>query len=246
MQSVFLIKQATRPLVPWFLVLLSLERFVSLKFINKSCHWRKESYLGLILAILIFLILSSTANLYFFVDQANTITSIESTNETINETKVALTASCESSKYVKFTADIISATLGTTLPLIFMIVFEFMIVSKLIVKIKFFGKTAKKSIRTHQRENHFTFTMIVIGIIFILFRLPVGVCYIIKSMYTGINAQNPYTSAILELITGKAYEMSNFYYASFFLINFIFNSFFRRECFLIRSEFYGKSKAKFF
>jgi hypothetical protein len=73
--------------------------------------------------------------------------------------------------------------------LIFMIVFEFMIVSKLIVKIKFFGKTAKKSIRTHQRENHFTFTMIVIGIIFILFRLPVGVCYIIKSMYTGITKE---------------------------------------------------------
>ena len=96
---VFLIKRATRPLVPWFLVLLSLERFVSLKFRNKSCYWRKESYLCLILAILIFLILSSTANLYFFVDHANT-TLIERLNATFNETKVALTpASCESSRY---------------------------------------------------------------------------------------------------------------------------------------------------
>ena len=238
----FWIINATRPLVPWFLILISLERYLSLKFIKKSCNWRKRTYLGMILGILAFLFLSNTVNLYYYVDHANT-TLIESFNETFNETKVTLTPDCKASTYVMYTSDIISTMLGTTLPLIFMIVFEFVIISKLIIKIKFFGKTDKKSIRTHRRESHFTFTMIVIGLFFILFRLPAGVCYMIKSMYTGISSQNTYTSALLEVISLKAYEISNFDYASFFLINFIFNSLFRRECFLILLELYGSVKA---
>ena len=238
-QAILLIKRSTRPLVPWFLVLLSVERFVSLKCKNKSSF--KWAYLGIFFGILLVLFLSNTINLYFYVEQTNT-TLIESLNENYNETKVTLTARCSASGYVLFTSDMISAMVGTTLPLIFLIGLELIIISKLIIKIKFFGKTDKKSIRTHRRENHFTFTVIVLCILFILFKVPALVCYTIKNIYASISAQNAYTSAIIELVSLKSYEISNFYYGSFFFINFIFNSLFRRECFLILSELYAKMK----
>ena len=234
-----IIKRATRSLVPWLVVFLSTERFISLRFKNKSFKWRNRTHLLIISVILAGLFLVNSVNFYFYVDYTNTtlITSY-------NQTNVIQIASCTASSYVLFMSDFISATFRIIIPLISVIVLDLIIMSKLVINIKFFGKTDKKSIRTHKRENHFTFTVIMIDIFFIIINLPVGLCYLVRNMYFTIGAQNAYTSAILDFIWIKTYNASNFYYALFFFINFIFNSLFRREILLVFFKFYFKIKAK--
>ena len=185
------------------------------------------------------LFLVNTVNLYFYVDFTN------KPIESYNETNVVSRASCTASSYVLFVSDFLTATFRIIIPLIFVVILDFMIISKLVRDVKFFGKTDKKSIRSHKRENHFTFTVIVIDVFFIIINLPVGLCYLVRNMYSTLGAQNSYTSAILDFIWLKAYDTSNFYYAMFFFINFIFNSLFRREMVLIFFLIYFKNRAKF-
>jgi hypothetical protein len=213
---------------------------MSLKLKHKSSQWKNRSYLVIILGILIGLFLINTTNLYFYVELTNT-TLISSSNET----KFTVTTRCTATRYALFMSDIVAATFRTVIPLILIIMLDFMIVSKLLIGIKYFAKTDKKSVRAHKRENHFTFTVIILGLFFMVFNIPVGVCYLVRNMYTGISAQNSYTSAVLDFIWQETHDTANFYYALFFFINFLFNSLFRRECFFILFEFYGKLKAKF-
>jgi hypothetical protein len=188
----------------------------------------------MILAILVCLFLINTTNLFFYVEHTNS-TVIASSNETV---------SCTATRNILFVSDIVAAIFRTVIPSILVILLDFFIVSKLIMDIKFFAKTDKKSVRTHRRENHFTFIVIILGVFFLVFNIPPGICYLFKSVYAGIGSQSMYTSAVLDFIWHEAVDITNFYYSMFFFINFIFNSLFRRECFLILLEFYGKIKAK--
>ena len=234
------IKRAIRSLVPWLTILFTVERFVCLKFKNKSFQWKKQTYLWILLAVLVGLFIVNSVNLYFYVDYRNT-----TLTESYNQTRLIITASCTASHYVLFMADFIAATFRIAIPLICVIVLDLMIISKLVMNIKFFSKTDKKSIRQHKRENHFTFTVIMVDVFFIIFNLPVGVCYVVRNMYTGIGAQNSYILAVLDFIWLKTHDTANLYHALFFFINFVFNSLFRREIFLIIIQLYFKIKAKF-
>ena len=218
---VTLMKRATRNLPPWLLVIISVERYLHLKFkFNKDFKNKKLIFFSLFIVIAFLMFIINITNFFYYLENG--------TNSTLvfNDTSIK---ECTASEDLKFIAILTAATFRSLIPIFLLIVLNGFIISKLIANTRLLKESKKKEAKMFRREYHFTFMTLVLSSFFVVLNLPDAVCHLVRNTYSSVNSQDTKTLAIIDFIWDITYDVSNFYYSSFFFINLLFNSIFRKE-----------------
>ena len=200
----------------WTQVTCTLDRFLSIKFLNKIDILKQKGRNLCVITLIIILSISiiNISNLFYhFIYTGQN-----------NETKIT----CNANSNIKFTSDLISVVLRNILPFLVMLILNIIMAKDLIQsKSKFEQKNGNK------RELQFTFTIICMNLIFFILNTPLSVVFIIQNIYK----LNPSTSAVKLANIQLAYDVT--LCVSFinnclpFFINFAFNKLFKSEAILI-------------
>ena len=224
---VTLLKRAIRNLPPWLLVLISIERYLHLKFkFNKNFNNKTLIFFASFFLIIFLMISFNITNLFYYLNNNK--------NSTLNTTD---NQKCQTSEDLKLIAILIAATFRSLIPILFLIVLNGFIASKLIINTRLLIVSKKKEAKMFRREYHFTFMTLVLSSLFVVLNLPDAICHLVRNTYSSVNSHDIKTLAIIDFIWDTTYDASNFYYSSFFFINLLFNSIFRKELRLMCSWF---------
>ena len=216
---VTLLKRAIRNLPPWLLVLISIERYMHLKFkFNKNFKNKTLIFFSSFFLIVFLMLSFNITNLFYYLNNTK--------NSTLNTTN---NSKCSTSSDLKFIAVLTAATFRSFIPVLFLVVLNWFIISKLIINTKQLKESKKKEAKMFRREYHFTFMTLVLSSFFVILNLPDAICHLVRNTYSSVNSQDTKTLAIIDFIWDTTYDASNFYYSSFFFINLLFNSIFRKE-----------------
>lgn len=214
---------------PWFQVILTFHRFIICKYpknselMNKFAFWVK-----LLLATCFFISIFSIVKLFFNlkIDEDSF-----SNNQTLNGS--IQKAICTTNSLLLVYSELESFLFRVFLP--FLLIFILTIILYRNIYRKVLNYPGKRQI---QRENHFTYTVIVSNLFFLVSFTPVLIIFILK--YSNITKETQRYTNIIEHIGYICLEFSNLYYATFFFWNLVFNSLFRRQVFYIGSSLIKK------
>ena len=214
---------------PWFQVILTFHRFIICKYPKNSEFMNKKKFLVVLLLVTSFFTAFFSIGNLFFSLQIETI----SNNQTLNDSMQ--TPICTANSLVSLITEIESFLFRILIPFILIFIMTIVLHKNIYKKILNYSK-----IRQIKRENHFTYTVIISNMFFMVTFAPNLLICILK--YSNIvNESNKYAN-IIDHIGFICLEFSNLYYSTFFLWNLFFNSLFRRQVFGIVSNLINKAK----
>ena len=223
----------TTQISPWFQVILTIHRFIICKYPKYSQLMNKFWFLiKVMLATCIFISFFSIGNLFFSLqihvdDDNDTYSNNRTLNVSIQKTI------CTANGLVLLLTEVEAYIFRLFLP--FMLIF----IMTIVLHKNIYKKILNHSeIRQVKRENHFTYTVIVSNLFFLVTFVPSLIVFILK--YSNIiNERNKYAN-IIDHIGFICLEFSNLYYSTFFFWNLLFNSLFRRHVINIGSSVMNK------
>ena len=244
------IRRVIREVSPWIEVLITFDRLIYVKFPTRFKFMHKKLILAEIMGLML-LILSVISIENFFYSIRTTVkiipapTSKNMTNNTI-EPKSDLSSTCTGSNDILLASDLISIILRTFIPIITMVVLNYILIS--------FVLHTKSKMKNNQnkaycsRQLNFTLTVIAMDMYFLALNLPVSVMYILR--YAVVSS---WSGLLVNFVWKICYNIANLYYATLFFFNIIFNRIFREEilfmiCFPFRSKssMFNNSGSKYF
>ena len=196
----------------WSQATCTLDRFLTLKFLNKFNLLKNKVRNMVIITIIMLISLSiiNIGNIFYRLDYVNKN----------NKTQV----SCSAAIVVLFTTDLISILLRNILPFVLMMILNVIITIDFVkLKSKFDNKKGNK------RQLQFTFTIICMNFISFVFYTPLSVVYVILNVYKLNPSISPVQIAKIQFAYNITTTVSFIYNALPFFINFAFNKLFRIE-----------------
>lgn len=206
----------------WMCVLITFDRFIFVLYDQdeKFRFMKKKKNLALIiLGIFFSLAILDIPNLFFGL--------------VVNEKTGA--SSCTAPFAILITTDIMTSFIRTYIPMILMLVFNFIMIRKIF---------SKKRLTTNQssqkrKEYQFTIAVMAYNVYFFVFNFPFALFYI-------FNDVNLYNGALIGDF-GAIYSFLNFVFLNLtlcqpalsFFINFAFNKLFRQEIFMLFEKLFG-------
>lgn len=218
-----LVKKVTRETSPSVEVLLILTRYIEVFYPRKfSCIQKKQFLVKLVALIYLVLLVINIENLFYF--KRDLLVLDQQQQHSVNN----LTRSkCDAHPVIIFLSELISALFRSLLPSSIMFILNVLIIKRL-----FRSKSLSSRQTSHlrrvkgERELKFTFTVLLRNILFILLNLPytiMSMCRVYHFMFFST-----YSSQI-DVYSSISYDISTFYYISFFFMNLVFNKLFLKE-----------------
>jgi hypothetical protein len=215
-----LVKKTTRECSPMIETGLILSRYFEVFRPKQFMFIYKKGFLvTTILAVYSLLFLLNSENLFYFKSRVKYIRG----NVIFHEIK------CTSFVGVVVLSEVISAIFRSILPSIAMLVLNILIITKL-----YQSRLASNRRTRPKRELKFTRTTLLRNLVFILLNLPYTIVSVFKIAFllrdTRTNRLYMYQ---FDIYLRVCYDISTFYYVSFFFMNMTFNKLFRREILVI-------------
>jgi hypothetical protein len=192
--------------------LITLVNFLKVKYPRRFLYLNKNIN---IIYIMILIILSeglvNTGNLFQYITYRN-----------------GTALSCGPSNTIAIVANFSTSMLRSAIPVVFMIILDFLIIQILFV--------SKKRISNDlSRQKAFAIVLLILDIIFFIFNVPLSCTEILTAVYQNIlfypSSNN--TMALLNLLHGFANTFAYIYYLIPFFINLFFNRLFKQELFVL-------------
>ena len=221
--KIILFLQFLNQISPWFQLIATLHRFIICKY-PKNCEFinKKKFLVILLLLTCVFISFFSIGNLFFSL-QIETI----SNNQTLNGS--IQTPICTASSLVVFITEIESFLFRILIPFILIFIMTIVLHRNIYKK-----ELNSSNLRKIKRENHFTYTVIISNMFFMVTFAPILIIFLLK--YSNIVAETNDHESIIDHIGFICLEFSNLYYSTFFVWNLWFNSLFRNQIFEILSR----------
>lgn len=147
---------------------------------------------------------------------------------------------CTGDMGIQLYSDLILILFRTIIPIFTMGILSILIIRKL-SQINRIRKKAASPYQAHRNNSHgsahkdhqFTFTVVSMNFVFILFNIPTTLVYIVRHIYLIISKSNTDANLIakMDLMWTISFNLGTLYFSSFFLLNTIFNKLFRAEVF---------------
>jgi hypothetical protein len=217
----------------WILVIISIDRFLSIKFPYKYSITRNNKVCCVTLSI-VFVVLSilNLPNLIF-----------PNLFNVTNENKNSTSQMCmidSSSNYNHFVLNILDLFMATLIP------FTLMLITTILIYMSIIKNSKQKMFRTKQimcnRKYRFISTILVRNFFFLIFNLPICFLVIYNSYYDSIG-QVFNDQEKLQLYKWLAHILANMFnymnYSFSFFVHFAFNCLFRRifmNIFIVRKK----------
>ena len=206
------LRRPARQISAWIQVSLTIHRFISFKYPNKSnlINNTKAVYFAVFLALLSISIFASGCFLYQLDYQK-----VNSTNSS-QSIKV-----CSASSTVYFITEMQSYLFRIFIPFVLIAIMSVVLyanINKGVININ--------NLRIIKREHHFTYTCYISNLFYLVINAPILVLYMVKFVYFD---ENNHLAEIINSVWLITNEFSHLYYSTFFIWNIIFNSLFRHE-----------------
>ena len=218
----------------WFQVYMTVDRFIDVKYPNRfnSLLNSRRFINGVLISIFTCCVLVNIPNSLFYVlvgpssivtanktiDLNGTI-SFEMMNSTIEGSR-----SCQGDFSVQFAAEMITASMRTWFPMIFLLIFNLLTIALL----------KKSSQRVHSnnpnssRQKRFTLAVLTLNGIFFIFNFPLSLSFILRNVLTNKTSTRVIVAQI-NLFHQIGIAVSFLYYSLAFPIHLVSNSIFRKE-----------------
>jgi hypothetical protein len=210
-------------MVSWINALINLDRMICVMYVN-NVKFIKNKYILSCIVLAIFTIISliDVPNLFYNITTISTFEN--STNQTMSKSE------CSSTNLIMTLRDFLGISIRVLIPFLSYAFMNTILIYKL-----FKSRNSVQTItnRSFEREYKFTFTIIILNILFILTETPFIISLIFMNKYgynqTFIDALSN-ESAIAMLAHVCSYVFSSFFYVTLFFVNFSTNKIFRK-CF---------------
>lgn len=217
----------------WVQVIITIERFISIRFVNRFPVFKsKQKTIVILVSVFFVLALINIGQIWFYLDNSDNSTSnsnVVNLTSASNHLIVNLTLVsdlCTASNVVITATDAINVLSRFLLPFIIMLVMNILL-SKSLYEMKKRTSAQNHSLR---RERNYTITVIGFNCLFCVLNLPWAVWYILSDLQNiGLVFQSPADAAILELLNSIAFSIFYLNDLSTFFLNFFFNHRFRRR-----------------
>ena len=217
---------------PWFQAILTFHRFIICKYPKKSEFMEETSFLvKILLATCVFISFFSIGNIFYSLN-----TDTYSANKTLNDS--IQTPICTASSLVVFITEIESFLFRILIPFILIFIMNIVLYKNIYKK-----ELNSSNLRKIKRENHFTYTVIISNMFFMVTFAPILIIFILK--YSNVVTETNRYANIIDHIGFICLEFSNLYYSTFFLWNLLFNSLFRHHVFDVYNLVWARVATKF-
>ena len=221
--KIILFLQFLNQISPWFQVILTFHRFIICKYPKNSEFMNKKKFLVVLLLVTSFFTAFFSIGNLFFSLQIETI----SNNQTFNDSVQAVI--CTANDLVSLITGIESFLFRILIPFILIFIMTIVLYRNIYKK-----ELNTSNLRKIKRENHFTYTVIISNMFFMVTFAPILIIYLFK--YSNIDPETNDHESIIDHIGFICLEFSNLYYSTFFVWNLWFNSLFRSQIFEILSR----------
>ena len=218
----------------WLQCYISLDRWIDIRYPRRFKALSSYRTINLIIfGIIVAMCLIASENFFYTLTPSTKTTLV--TNKTLNgstylvSTVKTTTWTCTSSSTFLFVAQIISATMRTWIPLVFLMVINVLTIRIMMRSRRRVSGSSDKQFYS-AKERQFTVTVLTLNGIFFLLNFPLSIYWILNSIFnyfpTSVSAR---FLANLNLFYIISLSMAYFYHALTFFINIAFNSIFRQE-----------------
>lgn len=223
-----------------FQVLLALDRFFKVVFVSKQLGFTKKFKTLLFISVIIFIsiLVVNSFNLTKYLDYDKN--------------------KCVIAKEYSILTDIISCLIRTILPSLFIFVFNIVIIVRLVKSKNKLNLNKNLSVNSFKNEDsdgnvkdlkeksggifkkkeyQFAFTVMLMNLLFCLFNFPLSITYLITNISKYEFNKSSVEMASIDIAHAITNMIAYTYHGFSFFNNFLFNSLFKKEVYLVLNSF---------
>jgi hypothetical protein len=220
-QFIMWFRKSIREFSPVIETVFTVDRFLNVVYPGRFLFTKNNRNVFYVLCgLFVFILLVNAENYLFYVSTSMSVyMSVE------NVTRVFIQKSCIADEAVTLSSDIILATLRCFLPIMIMVVFNYLIVRKLVESS---NRVHDNKANRERKDRQFTRALMLLNAVFIILNLPLAVVYLIKDVHFYTHSLDM-NYILINFIWSVLFNLASLHYVLFFFLNFYFNRLFRSE-----------------